>query len=96
MTKKRRSRGRRKGSKGRGKMVQCAGCGKLVPIDKAARVTKTVRWIDPRLATELRKQGAYLPRSRRITLYCVSCAVHRGISPPRKREDRRKTKNEVS
>jgi len=92
MAKKRRSRGRRKGSEGRGKMVQCAGCSKLVPIDKAARVTKTVRWIDPILAEELRKQGAYLPTSRRITLYCVSCAVHRGISPSRKRDERKENK----
>lgn len=92
MPKKRKSGGRKKGSKGRGKMVQCAGCGKLVPRDKAARQTRTVRWIDSRLAEELRKQGAYLPQSRSFSFYCVSCAVHRGLTPPRKREERQKEK----
>jgi len=89
VTKKRKSGGRKKGSKGRGKMVQCMGCGKLVPRDKAARQTKTVRWIDSRLAEELMKQGAYLPQSRSCNYYCVRCAVHRGITPPRAKEKRK-------
>ena len=32
MAKKRKNRGRRKGSKGSESMVQCYGCGKMVPI----------------------------------------------------------------
>jgi len=92
MPKKRKSGGRRKGSKGRGNMVQCNSCGKLIARDKAAKVTKPVRWIEPRLAEELRKQGAYLPRSRALAHYCIRCAVHRGITPPRQKEKRRESK----
>lgn len=89
MPKKRRSGGRRKGSKGKGTMVQCSACGKSIPRDKAARVTKTVKWIDPALARELRERGVYLPRSRASEWYCIKCAVHRGLTPPRQKEKRK-------
>jgi len=89
MSKKRKNRGRSKGSKGRGDLVQCDGCGKLVPEDKAKKITGTASWIEPRLAEELRKQGAYLPIGRYIKRYCISCAVRRGVSAPRAREERK-------
>ncbi|MCI4462089.1 MAG: 30S ribosomal protein S26e, partial [Thermogladius sp.] len=39
MPKKRESRGRRKGDKGKVELVQCDNCGRLVPADKAICVT---------------------------------------------------------
>jgi len=87
---KRKSRGRSKGNKGRGKMIQCAGCHQLVPRDKAKAVTRYVSIVDSRMAKELKEQGAWLPRTRVTRYFCVSCAVHRHISSPRQREDRRK------
>ena len=39
MPKKRKSRGRSKGGKGRSELVHCSGCGCLVPRDKAKKVT---------------------------------------------------------
>ena len=90
MGKKRKSRGRSKGGKGRGKMVQCAGCGGLVPRDKAKQVTRWVSLVDRRMVEELKKRGAYLPRTRITKYYCISCSVHRHITSPRKREDRKR------
>lgn len=89
MPKKRKSRGRRKGSKGSGRMVQCHGCGKTVPMDKAKKVSKRVSFIEPSLAQELQKQGAYIAGGTTIRYYCVSCAVHRGIASQRAKKDRK-------
>ena len=88
MPKKRRSGGRSKGSKGSVRRVQCAACGKLVPIDKAKKVTTRVSFLDPSLAKELRRKGAYISTPTVVKYYCISCAVHRGISPPRSKEER--------
>lgn len=93
MTKKRKNRGRRKGSKGRGRLVQCASCGQLIPVDKAKKVYKWVSLIEGSLSKELRQQGAYLPRRQIIKYYCVSCAIHRHVVSPRSKEDRRKGRN---
>lgn len=79
MPKKRKSRGRSKGGKGRAPTVQCSNCGALIPRDKAKRVTKTVSIVDPALAKELRAKGAFIPTTRVTKYYCVSCAVHYGI-----------------
>ncbi len=89
MTKKRRSRGRSKGGKGRGELVQCTNCGQQVPRDKAKRVTSFVSLVDPTLARELRARGAYIARKSVFKHYCVSCAVHYGVSKVRARDERR-------
>jgi small subunit ribosomal protein S26e len=91
MPKKRKSRGRGKGGKGRSDVVQCTACGCLVPRDKAKKVTKWVSFVDPVLAKELRAQGAYIPREKVVKYYCVSCAVYRGIVKVRAKEERRIT-----
>jgi len=79
MPKKRKSRGRSKGGKGRASYVQCDMCGKLVPRDKAKRVTKYVSLVDPMLARELKAKGAIMPKQVVEKWYCVSCAVHRRV-----------------
>ena len=92
LTKKRKSGGRSKGSKGKGGLVQCSACGRMVPSDKAKKQTKYVTLIDPTLARELRREGTFIPRQRVTKNYCVSCAVHRGSVKIRSKNDR-KTKN---
>jgi len=89
LPKKRKSRGRGKGGKGRQKFVQCSACGRLVPIDKAKRVTRWVSILEPTLSRELRKKGAYLPKVRRTEYYCISCAIFRGIVSPRSKKKRK-------
>ena len=89
MPKKRKSRGRAKGGKGRSDVVQCSGCGGLVPKDKAKKVTRWISFVDPTLGKELRAQGAFIPRERATKYYCVSCAVHRGVVKVRAKAERR-------
>lgn len=86
---KRKSRGRSKGGKGRSDLVQCSSCGALVPSDKAKKVSRPVTLVEPILARELRQQGAYLPTHVQMKYYCISCAVHRGVTKVRSRDDRR-------
>lgn len=90
MVKKRKGHGRTKGRKGRGSLVQCAGCGALIPRDKAKKIYRKTSFLDPRLISDLKRQGAYIPGSQQIKWYCVSCAVHRGYYAPRAEEKRRK------
>ena len=92
MPKKRKSRGRAKGGKGRSELIHCDGCGCLVPRDKVKKVTRWVSLVDPSLAKELKAQGAYIPRERVTKYYCVSCAVYRGIVKVRSREERKISK----
>ncbi len=75
MPKKRKSRGRSKGGKGRGDRVQCDQCGAWVPRDKAKRVTKYVSLVDHQLARELERKGAYIQRQLVTRYYCISCAI---------------------
>ena len=89
MPKKRRSRGRSKGGKGRSELIQCSNCGMLTPRDKMKRVTSWVSLVEPSLAKELRARGAYIARQRVMKNLCVSCAVHFGVSKVRSREERR-------
>lgn len=89
MPKKRKSGGRGKGGKGRGKSVQCSSCGRLVAEDKCKKVTRRVSFIEPTLARELRAKGAYIPEHTEIKYYCISCASHRGIASPRQKEKRK-------
>ncbi|HKI76794.1 MAG TPA: 30S ribosomal protein S26e [Candidatus Bathyarchaeia archaeon] len=89
MPKKRRSRGRSKGGKGRSELVQCSNCGMLSPRDKMKRVTSWVSLVEPTLAKELRARGAYIARQRVMKNLCVSCAVHFGVSKVRSADERR-------
>ncbi|MFQ5819865.1 MAG: 30S ribosomal protein S26e [Candidatus Heimdallarchaeota archaeon] len=89
MGKKRKSRGRTKGKKGRSSMVQCTSCGQMVPRDKAKKKTRYSSLVDPVLGRELRQRGSYIPRERRIVYYCVSCAVHRGLVRIRSKTERK-------
>ncbi|NIR86356.1 30S ribosomal protein S26e [Candidatus Bathyarchaeota archaeon] len=87
---KRKSRGRSKGGKGRGSLVQCSSCGQLVPRDKAKKASRRVSMVDSSLYKELRQKGAYIA-SRPVTkYYCISCAVHRGVVKVRARDERKK------
>jgi small subunit ribosomal protein S26e len=87
--KKRKSRGRAKGGKGRSELVQCNSCGSMVPRDKAKKVTTWVSFVDAALARELKAKGTYIPREQVTKYYCVSCAVHRGVVKVRARAERR-------
>jgi small subunit ribosomal protein S26e len=86
---KRKSRGRAKGGKGRGDLVQCSSCGALGPADKAKKISRPVTLVEPTLAKELRQRGAYLPTHVQTKYFCVSCAVHRGVVKVRARDERR-------
>lgn len=88
MPKKRKSRGRAKGGKGRSDFVHCSNCGHLVPRDKAKKVTSRISLVEPTLAKELRSAGAYIATPKTIKYYCVSCAVHYGFVKVRAREER--------
>lgn len=89
MPNKRKSRGRSKGQKGRSSVVQCSGCGELVPRDKAKKTTRRLSFVDPTLFKELRQKGAYLSSPVTTHYYCISCAVHRGIVKVRSKELRK-------
>ncbi len=86
---KRKSRGRSKGGKGKGGLVQCHGCGQQVPRDKAKRVSRRVSMVDYALSKELRQKGTYIASPIETKFYCVSCAVHRGVVKVRSRTDRK-------
>lgn len=90
MTKKRKSRGRHKGDKGKEPMVQCDECGALTPRSKAVKVTKRYVPIDPQLAKELRDKGAIIPTYEVTKVLCIRCAVFRGIVKVRPEEERKK------
>lgn len=90
MPMKRKSRGRSKGQKGRGSLVQCSSCGELVPKDKAKKSSRRVSLVDRTLGKELRQKGAYLPGHVTTKYYCVSCAVHRGIVKVRSKDSRKR------
>jgi len=59
-----------------------------VPRDKAKKVTVPVRLVDSALAKELREKGAFLSRSFQDKWYCISCAVHRGVTKVRAKVER--------
>jgi len=64
-------------------------CGKLVPRDKAKKLSRRVSIVDAALARELRQRGAYMPTHIATKYYCISCAVHRGIVKVRARDERK-------
>ena len=88
MPQKRKSRGRTKGNKGRAGFIQCSSCGGRVPRDKAKKVTTTANLVDSALFKELRAKGTYMPQHRIEKYYCVSCAVHRGVTKVRAKLER--------
>ena len=88
MPKKRKSRGRSKGGKGRASHIQCDLCGQLVPRDKAKRVTKYVSLVDRVLLKELKAKGAIIHRQAVDKWYCISCAVHRRVVKVRAKSKR--------
>lgn len=90
MSTKRKSRGRSKGGKGKGGLVQCNKCGQQVPRDKAKKVSRRVSLVDSRMYKELRKAGTYMPTQTVMKYYCVSCAVHSHVVNIRSRDERRK------
>lgn len=89
MPKKRKSRGRNKGSKGQSSRVQCDGCGAWVPRDKAIKVTKPVSILEPQLARELQKQGAFIYRRVVTKNYCISCAIYQRVVRVRSKSERK-------
>lgn len=89
MPKKRKSRGRNKGSKGQSSRVQCDACGAWVPRDKAIKVTKPVSIVDPQLARELTKQGAFIYRRIVTKNYCISCAIYQRVVKVRSKGERK-------
>ena len=89
MSKKRKSRGRSKGGKGRSDTIYCSNCGASVPRDKAKRVTTRLNLVEPTLARELRAAGAYIAAPTVSRFYCVSCAVHYGVVKVRAKSERR-------
>jgi small subunit ribosomal protein S26e len=89
MTKKRASRGRSKGGKGRSALVQCSNCARWVPKDKAKRVTSRLSLVEPQLAKELRASGTYISSPTIVKNYCVSCAVYYGVVKVRSEQERR-------
>lgn len=92
MPKKRKSRGRAKGRKGKEDRVQCDSCGAWIPRSKAKKVTRYVSPVDPQLAKELEKKGAIIQRYPVTKYYCVSCAIFRGIVKIRSRDERKSRK----
>ncbi len=92
MPKKRKSRGRAKGAKGRDSLLTCDGCGRLIARGKAIKVTKEQSFLDPQLELELEKKGARIVKTPVTVVYCVSCAVFRGIRKVRAEEERAKKK----
>lgn len=89
MPKKRKSRGRNKGSKGQSSRVQCDACGAWVPRDKAIKVTKPVSILEPQLARELQKQGAFIYRRVVTKNYCISCAIYQRVVKVRSKDERK-------
>jgi len=88
--KKRESRGRHKGDKGKVSYVQCDNCGRRVPRDKAICITRMYSPVDPQLARELEKKGAIIMRYPVTKCYCISCAVHLGIVKVRPEAERKR------
>ena len=91
MPKKRTSRGRSKGGKGRASLIQCTNCARWVPRDKVKKVTQRLSLVEPQLAKELRATGTYIASPTIVKSYCVSCAVFFGVVKVRSEKDRRMT-----
>ncbi|MDI9645024.1 MAG: 30S ribosomal protein S26e [Candidatus Verstraetearchaeota archaeon] len=93
MPKKRKSRGRSKGDKGKSARVQCDLCGAWIPRDKAIKVTKPVSLLEPQLAKDLMKQGAQIYRRVVTKNYCVKCAISKRVVKVRAKDERRQAES---
>ncbi|MHA1271167.1 MAG: 30S ribosomal protein S26e [Candidatus Helarchaeota archaeon] len=89
MPKKRKSGGRSKGKQGTRGRVQCSKCGRMVPADKAKKITVYSSPVDYRMQKELRSQGTYIPRIAHIKTLCISCAIHTRKIKIRAKKDRK-------
>ncbi|GBC75393.1 hypothetical protein HRbin06_00711 [archaeon HR06] len=89
MTKKRKSRGRAKGGKGRSEYIHCSNCGRLVARDKAKKYTVRTSLVEPALAKELKAAGAHIESSTLVKYYCISCAIFYGLIKVRAKEERK-------
>jgi small subunit ribosomal protein S26e len=89
LPKKRKSRGRSKGDKGKSSRVQCDLCGAWIPRDKVIKVTKPVSLLEPQLAKDLMKQGAQIYRRVVTKNYCVKCAISKRVVKVRAKDERR-------
>ncbi len=89
MARKRRSRGRSKGSKGRQETVVCCKCKRLIPRDKAKKVTRWISYVDPYTRRLLEQSGAIIPKRKVVEYYCISCAIHYGLVKIRSKEERK-------
>lgn len=87
--KKRKSRGRSKGDKGKDSIVYCDACGRPVPRGKAIKATKVVSFVDAQLRKELEKKGAIIPKYYVTKVLCVSCAVYQGVRKVRAEGERK-------
>lgn len=90
LPKKRKSGGRGKGGKGRSDFIQCSNCGKPVPRDKAKRLRARPSLVDSSLFRELKSSGTYIARQDIYKFYCISCAVHFGVSKVRAKDERKR------
>jgi small subunit ribosomal protein S26e len=45
--------------------------------------------MDAALAKELRAGGTYIPSERTTRYYCISCAVHFGVTKVRAKDERK-------
>ncbi len=89
MPKKRKNRGRKLSGSGHERAVHCSACGRLVPLDKAVKITRWVSPVGGTIGRDLERQGAYISRRLETRYYCVSCAVHMGLVRPRSYEERK-------
>ncbi|MEM0036102.1 MAG: 30S ribosomal protein S26e [Candidatus Korarchaeum sp.] len=89
MPKKRKNRGRKLGGSGHERTVQCSQCGRVIPADKAVKVTRWTSPVGGSLGKDLERQGAYVSKRLETRYYCVSCAVYLGIVRPRAEEERK-------
>ena len=90
MPKKRKNRGRNKGSKGKEPRVHCDSCGALIPRSKAVKVTRRMSFIDPQLEKELRNKGTIIPTYKVTKYLCINCAIFQGVIRIRPKEERKK------
>ena len=91
MPRKRKNRGRSLSDSGRERPVQCTACGRLVPADKAVRITRWVSPVTGSIARELERQGVYVSKRLETRYYCISCAVHMGLVRPRAWHERKES-----